>query len=182
MTALYNTSRKRSKWLVTCASGYAELGALFNACSLHQKDQSLSRAVEKAGQALDTTYLALSTLNKEWEEVVVERLGMYSNMYQSMQQLLQKHEEMGAAYEAMGEQLESLRQELATTEKNGVTHVWGKLKALMDNDPEMTRRMTCARLRDTITNVTLKCIVYFNRWRRNVKSIAARCSHSGKVS
>lgn len=45
---------------------YAELGAVFNAFSLHEtSNQSLSRGIEQLGQALDSAHLCTNTLISE---------------------------------------------------------------------------------------------------------------------
>lgn len=61
--AIERSSRKISKKTDELAGTYGELGAVFNAFSLHENNsQLLANAIEKVGQAMDSTYLSTNSM------------------------------------------------------------------------------------------------------------------------
>jgi hypothetical protein len=61
--SMENINRRTLSHLSAWGKDLAELGARFNAFSLSEQSQSLASAIEKTGQAVDSTYIATSELS-----------------------------------------------------------------------------------------------------------------------
>jgi hypothetical protein len=53
------------------ASDYADLGATYNAFSLHESESQLQNGIEKVGQAIDSSFLATNAVVMSGADAVV---------------------------------------------------------------------------------------------------------------
>lgn len=74
------------RWL-DIAADYGELGAAFNAQSLSEKS-AIAAAVERTGQAADTTHIAISDMLREWEAKVTEPFIEYTQYGHILQKII----------------------------------------------------------------------------------------------
>jgi hypothetical protein len=61
--SMEKVNRRTLSHLSALGEDLAELGARFNAFSLSEQSQSLAGAIEKTGQAVDSTYIATAELS-----------------------------------------------------------------------------------------------------------------------
>ncbi|KAI8894529.1 hypothetical protein BC833DRAFT_604491 [Globomyces pollinis-pini] len=152
---------------------YMDLGALYNGWSL--TEQNLSNSIEQMGQAVDSTLTATSTLNVLLEERFGDMLQEYSQFSKSIKKLLGHRHKCHVEFEVISETLTLKEQYLTKLESSehesqrlaAVLSVEGQppipiskpqgiiaqLNALIDNDPEATRRNTISKTKDLITSL-----------------------------
>ncbi|KZT09908.1 uncharacterized protein LAESUDRAFT_645660 [Laetiporus sulphureus 93-53] len=110
------TRRAMKRWS-DFAQDYSELGATLNGFSLNETGQ-LSTAVEKTGQAIDTTSMSTNNLLQEIEQDWAEPLHEYSQFASIIKKLLAYRHQKHAQYEMTQDQLEAKREQLEELEKN----------------------------------------------------------------
>ncbi|CCM00377.1 uncharacterized protein FIBRA_02407 [Fibroporia radiculosa] len=110
------TRRTMKRWS-DVAQDHAELGATLNGFSLNESGQ-LSTAVEKTGQAIDTTYMSTTRLLQEFEQDWAEPLHEYSQFASIIKKLLIYRHQKQAQYEMTQDQLETKREQLEELEKS----------------------------------------------------------------
>ncbi|CAG8509171.1 7414_t:CDS:2 [Acaulospora morrowiae] len=111
------TNKRIWKRLNDFSNDYSELGALYNGFSLNENGD-LAIAIEKVGQAVDSTYIATRALTDSLEAEFTEPLQEYSQFAQVIKQVLKyrylKHLQM----ELTAETLEKQRFSLDNLEKS----------------------------------------------------------------
>ncbi|TPX37299.1 hypothetical protein SeLEV6574_g07933 [Synchytrium endobioticum] len=98
------------------ASTYTELGSTYNGWSL--SETLLSEAIEKVGQAIDSTVLATHSLSSTLEERFSEPLQEYSQFSRIIEKVLLIRHKRQAAYENLTESLQNKHLNLAHLEKS----------------------------------------------------------------
>ncbi|CAG8518438.1 3319_t:CDS:2 [Ambispora leptoticha] len=84
---LEKTNRRLLKRLSDLSNDYAELGAVYNGFSLVEPG-GLSNAIEKVGQAVDSSFMAIRNLTTALESEFSEPLQEYSQFAQMIKQVL----------------------------------------------------------------------------------------------
>lgn len=110
------TRRSMKRWS-DFAQDHAELGAALNGFSLNESDQ-LSTAIERTGQAIDTTYMSTTRLLQELEQTWAEPLHEYSQFASIIKKLLSYRHQKHAQCELTQDSLESKREQLEELEKS----------------------------------------------------------------
>lgn len=106
--------RLHKRWQESAADA-AELGAVLNAFSLTESG-SLAVALERCGQASDTSYVATGEMLQVWQEGFSEPLHEYAQYGTILQQLLAWRHRKHAQVEAVSTGLESRRAQLEQLE------------------------------------------------------------------
>jgi sorting nexin-4 len=149
---------------------YAELGALYNGWSL--QEHQLSEAIEQVGQAIDSTLTSTNILYTSLEERFGDTLVEYEKFTLVIQQLLSHRHRAHLEFEAISENLILKQQTVAKLESSEhesqrlqailsvegqpqipisrPTGIMAHINALIDNDPEATRRNTISKTKDQI--------------------------------
>ncbi|KAF9813436.1 hypothetical protein IEO21_05595 [Rhodonia placenta] len=104
------TRRTMKRWS-DYAQDHSELGATLNGFSLNESGQ-LSTAIEKTGQAIDTTYMSTTALLQEFEQDWAEPLHEYSQFASIIKKLLVYRHQKHVQYEMTQDQLEAKREQL----------------------------------------------------------------------
>ncbi|GLB41710.1 putative protein with phoX homologous domain, present in p47phox and p40phox [Lyophyllum shimeji] len=99
------------------AQDHADLGAALNGFSLNETG-ALSGAIEKTGQAADSTYMSTSKLLQELEQNWAEPLHEYSQFASIIKKLLAYRHQKHVQYEMTQDGLESKREQLEELEKS----------------------------------------------------------------
>ncbi|CAH1755770.1 18970_t:CDS:2 [Entrophospora sp. SA101] len=107
--SMEKTNRRTWKRLNDLSSDYSELGAVYNGFSLNESDHDdLASAIEKVGQAVDSSYMATSELTSSLESEFNEPLQEYSQYAQAIKQVLKyrhlKHLQMELTSETLEKQ------------------------------------------------------------------------------
>lgn len=85
--SLEKSNRRVARRWGDAAADFAELGAVLNGFSLSEQGQ-LATAIEKSGQASDSTFMSISGLLQDWEQSMTEPLHEYVQFAQVLQKLL----------------------------------------------------------------------------------------------
>ncbi|KAJ3515995.1 hypothetical protein NLJ89_g1404 [Agrocybe chaxingu] len=99
------------------AQDHADLGAALNGFSLNEPD-TLSGAIEKTGQAIDTTYMSTTKLLQDLEQNWAEPLHEYSQFASIIKKLLAYRHQKHVQYEMTQDALETKREQLEELEKS----------------------------------------------------------------
>ncbi|KAF9054582.1 hypothetical protein BJ165DRAFT_1523096 [Panaeolus papilionaceus] len=99
------------------AQDHADLGAALNGFSLNEPN-TLSGAIEKTGQAIDTTYMSTTKLLQDVEQNWAEPLHEYSQFASIIKKLLAYRHQKHVQYEMTQDALESKREQLEEFEKS----------------------------------------------------------------
>ncbi|KAF8661373.1 hypothetical protein AX16_001466 [Volvariella volvacea WC 439] len=110
------TRRAVKRWS-DFSQDHADLGAALNGFSLTEKEP-LSAAIEKTGQAVDTTYMSTTRLLQELEQNWAEPLHEYSQFSSIIKKLLAYRHQKHVQYELTQDSLEAKREQLEELEKS----------------------------------------------------------------
>ncbi|KAG9312889.1 hypothetical protein JVU11DRAFT_6322 [Chiua virens] len=110
------TRRTLKRWSET-AQDYSELGAALNGFSLNESG-SLATAMEKTGQAVDTSYMSTTRLLQELEQNFSEPLHEYTQFAIIIRKLLAYRHQKNVQYEMTQDALEGKREMLEEYEKS----------------------------------------------------------------
>ncbi|KAF9045711.1 hypothetical protein BDZ89DRAFT_1089594 [Hymenopellis radicata] len=99
------------------AQDHSELGAALNGFSLNESDE-LAAAIEKTGQAVDSTYMSTTKLTQELEQNWAEPLHEYAQFASIIKKLLAYRHQKHVQYEMTQDALESRRESLEELEKS----------------------------------------------------------------
>ncbi|KAN0088577.1 hypothetical protein V8E55_005634 [Tylopilus felleus] len=110
------TRRTLKRWSET-AQDYSELGAALNGSSLNESG-TLASAMEKTGQAVDTSYMSTTRLLQELEQNFSEPLHEYTQFATIIKKLLAYRHQKHVQYEMTQDALESKREMLQEHEKS----------------------------------------------------------------
>ncbi|KAI0305938.1 hypothetical protein B0F90DRAFT_1808499 [Multifurca ochricompacta] len=106
------TRRTAKRW-ADYAQDHMELGAIWNGFSLNESGE-LATAIEKTGQAIDTTYMSTTRLLQDLEQNWQEPLHEYSQFASIIKKLLayrhQKHVQLEMTQDALEARRESLNE------------------------------------------------------------------------
>ena len=156
------------------ANIYMDLGALYNGWSL--TEQGLSAAIEQIGQATDSTLTATTILLNSLEERFGDILRDHQKFSVILQSILQARHRLHVEFEQISEKLilkQAALQKLESTEHESqrlaaVLAVEGggpqipiarpsgfiaQINALLDSDPDTTRRITISKTKDAISQL-----------------------------
>ncbi|CAG8528271.1 4656_t:CDS:2 [Funneliformis mosseae] len=114
---LEKTNKRTWKRLNDLSTDYAELGAIYNGFSLNEHGE-LSNAIEKVGQAVDSSYMATGTLISSLEAGFSEPLQEYSQFAQVIKQVLKYRHLKHLQMELTADTLEKQRGNLESLEKS----------------------------------------------------------------
>lgn len=98
------------------SSDYAELGAVLNGFSLSESGL-LAGAIERTGQAADSTFMAIGSMLQEWETLFTEPLNEYSQFGSILQKLLRWRHLKHLQYELAQDALEAKKLQLEELER-----------------------------------------------------------------
>jgi sorting nexin-4 len=110
------TRRTLKRWSEN-AQDYSELGAALNGYSLNESG-ALAAAMEKTGQAVDTTYMSTTRLLQELEQNFSEPLHEYAQFAVIIKKLLAYRHQKHVQYEMTQDALEHKREMLEEYEKS----------------------------------------------------------------
>ncbi|EIW79176.1 hypothetical protein CONPUDRAFT_83461 [Coniophora puteana RWD-64-598 SS2] len=110
-------SRRTLKRWADIAQDYSELGAVLNGFSLNETGD-LSSALEKTGQAVDTSYMSTTRLVQELEQNWSEPLHEYAQFASIIKKLLVYRHQKHVQYEMSQDTLENKRELLEQYEKS----------------------------------------------------------------
>ncbi|KAG6335803.1 hypothetical protein ID866_3281 [Astraeus odoratus] len=102
---------------VESAQDYSELGAVLNGFSLNESG-ALASAIEKMGQATDSTYMSTTRLLQELEQNWAEPLHEYTQFASIIKKLLAYRHQKHVQYEMTQDSLENKRELLEDYEKS----------------------------------------------------------------
>lgn len=111
------TTRRVVKRWADYAQDHADLGAALNGFSLNEGNQ-LAAAIEKTGQAVDTTYVSTTKLLQEVEQNWAEPLHEYTQFASIIKKLLAYRHQKHVQYEMTQDVLENKREQLEELEKS----------------------------------------------------------------
>lgn len=124
--SLERGNRRVARRWADASGDFAELGAVLNGFSLSESGQ-LSTAIERAGQAADSTYMSIGGLLQDWEQSLTEPLHEYVQFAAVLQNLLKwrhlKHLQFELAQDALEakkvklEELERIEEESRRLER-----------------------------------------------------------------
>lgn len=168
------------------ATVYMELGALYNGWSL--TEQALSESIEQMGQAIDSTLTATTILHTALEEKFGDFLSEYNKYTNVLQSILNYRHRAHVEFEQTSEKLIYKQQalnKLETSEHesqrlaavlaneggpqipiNRPSGIMAQINALIDSDPDTTRRVTISKTKDQIAQLEV------NREERRVSLLA----------
>lgn len=98
------------------SSDYAELGAVLNGFSLSESGL-LASAIERTGQAADSTFMAIGSMLQEWETLFTEPLNEYSQFGSILQKLLRWRHLKHLQFELAQDALEAKKLQLEELER-----------------------------------------------------------------
>ncbi|CAG8496654.1 12027_t:CDS:2, partial [Acaulospora colombiana] len=140
------TNKRIWKRLNDFSHDYSELGALYNGFSLNENGD-LANAVEKVGQAVDSTYIATRSLTESLEAEFTEPLQEYSQFAQTIKQVLKyrhlKHLQMELTAETLEKQrftLENL--ERSEQEAKRLEEALNKERGIQDTQQQQSQSRT----------------------------------------
>jgi len=99
------------------AQDHADLGATLNGFSLNENNE-LAAAIEKTGQAVDTTYVSTTKLLQDIEQKWAEPLHEYSQFASIIKKLLAYRHQKHVQYEMTQDVLENKREQMEELEKS----------------------------------------------------------------
>lgn len=114
--SLEKTNRRTVKRWTEASGDYAELGAVLNGFSLSENG-ALASAIERTGQAADSTFMAIGAMLQDWEIQFTEPLGEYAQFASILQKLLRWRHLKHLQYEMAQDALEAKRQQLDELER-----------------------------------------------------------------
>jgi hypothetical protein len=170
ISSLEKLARKIYKKETDIAGSYSELGAVFNAFSLHEsKNKGIAMSIEKLGQAMDSSCMAMNSCIQEIENTFVDRLHEYVQYNKVVTDILKLRNQKHGKYEDFGEQLDlkrfqlqglendqsrSLPPQMSSTSLGKVLgSIADKIHTIIDNDPETTRKTQIAKIRESISEL-----------------------------
>ncbi|RUS23136.1 PX domain-containing protein [Endogone sp. FLAS-F59071] len=112
-SSIDKTQRRVVRRLGDLANDYAELGAVYNGFSLNEVD-TLANAIEKVGQAVDSSYTATGHMVTALESDFAEPVQEYIQYAQTIKQVLNYRHLKHAQVELIADSLESKRSHLET--------------------------------------------------------------------
>ncbi|UZJ53161.1 hypothetical protein CBS101457_002481 [Exobasidium rhododendri] len=115
-SSLEKTNRRVVKRWGESASDYAELGAVLNGFSLSESGL-LANAIERTGQAADSTFMAIGSMLQEWETLFTEPLNEYSQFGSILQKLLRWRHLKHLQFELAQDALEAKKLQLEELER-----------------------------------------------------------------
>ncbi|KIY52841.1 sorting nexin-41 [Fistulina hepatica ATCC 64428] len=110
------TRRTLKRWS-DCSQDYADLGASLNGFSLNESP-TLSPAIEKVGQAADTTYMSTTKLLQDLEQNWAEPLHEYAQFASIIKKLLAYRHQKHVQYEMTQDALEAKREQFEELERS----------------------------------------------------------------
>ncbi|KAJ3550331.1 hypothetical protein NMY22_g536 [Coprinellus aureogranulatus] len=110
------TRRVVKRW-ADYAQDHADLGAALNGFSLNERNE-LAAAIERTGQAVDTTYVSTTKLLQEVEQSWAEPLHEYSQFASIIKKLLAYRHQKHVQFEMTQDVLENKREQLEELEKS----------------------------------------------------------------
>ncbi|RIA94861.1 hypothetical protein C1645_758948 [Glomus cerebriforme] len=114
---LEKTNKRTWKRLNDLSNDYAELGAIYNGFSLNEHGE-LANAIEKVGQAVDSSYMTTGSLTSSLEAEFSEPLQEYSQFAQVIKQVLKYRHLKHLQMELTAETLERQKFNLEILEKS----------------------------------------------------------------
>ena len=116
-------AKRTSPSILELAQDYRELGATLNGFSLteqhlNEQQSHLSAALEKTGQANDTTYASTTKLVQDLEQNWVEPIHEYSQFASIIKKLLAYRHQKHVQYEMTEDALVAKREQLEELEKS----------------------------------------------------------------
>ncbi|RKP38141.1 hypothetical protein BJ085DRAFT_16557 [Dimargaris cristalligena] len=134
--------RVAKKW-AEIALDYAELGAVYNGFSLTEVD-ALAGALEKVGQAVDSTFMATNRMVGQLEADVTEPLHEYSQMAGEIKQVLKYRNLKHLQLEHVSDSLQRKRDllddlEIADLEARRLNQVLERDESVSPTTPQSTR-------------------------------------------
>uniref|UniRef100_U9V033 PX domain-containing protein n=1 Tax=Rhizophagus irregularis (strain DAOM 181602 / DAOM 197198 / MUCL 43194) TaxID=747089 RepID=U9V033_RHIID len=114
---LEKTNKRTWKRLNDLSNDYAELGAIYNGFSLNEHGE-LANAIEKVGQAVDSSFMATGSLTSSLEAEFSEPLQEYSQFAQVIKQVLKYRHLKHLQMELTAETLEKQKFNLEVLEKS----------------------------------------------------------------
>ncbi|TIA90065.1 hypothetical protein E3P99_01795 [Wallemia hederae] len=116
-SSLERVDRRTAKRWSGIANDYAELGAVFNGFSLTETN-TLAAALEKIGQAVDSTYISTNAMLNSWEKDFSEPIHIYSQFAGIIKKLLDYRHQKHAQYEMLIDALSAKRDSLTDLERS----------------------------------------------------------------
>ncbi|ORY05254.1 hypothetical protein K493DRAFT_252912 [Basidiobolus meristosporus CBS 931.73] len=138
ITVLERTQRRVTKKIGDLANDFAELGAVFNGFSLNETD-SLANAIERIGQAVDTTFMStgsmVTTLESEFSEPLQEYVQFSSIIKKLLKYRYLKHLQLENTSDTLANKRVYLNElELAEQESKKLEEVLKKTAVLDENE------------------------------------------------
>jgi sorting nexin-41/42 len=150
---------------------YMDLGEFYNGWSL--TEEALSESIEQMGQAVDSTLTATTVLQTTLEERFGDALSEYEKFAKVLSNLLLTRHKKHIEFELVSENLINKQQflkKLEATEHESQrlaailaveggpqipmsrpSGIMAQINALIDNDPDTTRRITISKTKDQIS-------------------------------
>lgn len=104
--------------MLELAQDYQDLGGALNAYSLNEQQGYLSAALEKMGQANDTTFVSTTKLVQDLEQNWIEPVHEYSQFANIIKKLLAYRHQKHVQYEMTQDTLAAKREQLEELEKS----------------------------------------------------------------
>ncbi|KAF2742858.1 hypothetical protein M011DRAFT_432313 [Sporormia fimetaria CBS 119925] len=151
--SMEKVNRRTLSHLAAWADDLAELGARFNAFSLNESSQSLSSALEKVGQAVDSTYIATAELSSSLSASFAEPMRESAQFAGVVRSVLRYRVLKRIQEEMTRDELEKKRALLESLEaseaeaKRVEQHLSGS--HMMHNPPQQSRPAPNSSLRTT---------------------------------
>lgn len=159
------------------ANIYMDLGALYNGWSL--TEHGLSSAIEQIGQATDSTLTATTILLNSLDERLGDLLRDHQKFSVILQSILHARHRLHVEFEQISERLilkqaalkklessenESQRLAAVLAVEGGGPQIpiarpsglMAQINALLDSDPDTTRRITISRTKDAIAQLEIQ--------------------------
>lgn len=114
--SLEKVNRRIVKRWSEASGDYAELGAVLNGFSLSESG-SLASAIERTGQAADSTFMAIGHLLQDWEMQFTEPLHEYAQFATILQKLLKWRHLKHLQFEMAQDALEAKKLQLEELER-----------------------------------------------------------------
>ncbi|TIB69187.1 hypothetical protein E3P77_00697 [Wallemia ichthyophaga] len=116
-SSLERVDRRTTKRWSGIANDYAELGAVFNGFGLTESD-TLAAALEKIGQAVDSTYISTNAMLQAWEKDFSKPIHIYSQFAHIIKKLLEYRHQKHAQHEMLIDALGAKREHLVELERS----------------------------------------------------------------
>ena len=114
--SMEKVNRRLMRRWTEASADYAELGAILNGFSLTESGQ-LATAIERTGQAADSTYISTGQMLRDWEERFTEPLHEYVQFAAILQKLLKWRHLKHLQYELAQDALEAKKLQLEELER-----------------------------------------------------------------